>query len=53
MDHILNNSEKDVPTADDLKADQDDDEDEAGAVQALEGQEAKVRHYPSYIRGDC
>lgn len=45
MDHILNNSEKPIPTADDLKADEDDEDEgaEAGAVKALEGQEAKVR----------
>jgi hypothetical protein len=44
MDHILNNSEKPVPTEDDLNADADADEDEGeSAVKAIEGQEAKVR----------
>ena len=43
MDHILNNSEKPIPTEEDLKADAGEDEDEEeSAVKALEGQEAKV-----------
>jgi len=40
MDHILNNSEKPIPTAED--ADEDEDEGGDGAVKSLEGEEAKV-----------
>lgn len=41
MDHVLNNSEKPIPTAEDV----DEDEEEGGdqAVKSLEGEEAKVR----------